>query len=578
MITNRFMTFLATLSAAAVLLSTPPDSRPALAQAASVCGNNITEPGEVCDGSNLNGYTCGSVAAGFTSGALNCRADCSGWDISQCSTGGHLTAASCSQQDVQAAISVAEDGDTVHVPAGTCTWDTAVTIGTVTSWTPLLFSSKNLTLMGAGIDQTIIIDHTGPGFGDEPLWVQCEAGKPFRITGLTFTGMQRRSSTEPAITIRGMCNNWRIDHVKFDLTDSTPGEQGRGIRTTGANFGLIDHNIFLNTYTGVTTANEGDLSWSLPLSLGTGAAVYIEDNQFLYSQTYQGDGANDAYEGSRYVLRYNELTNARIGHHCFDSGGYRSPHSFEIYNNEIEFTSRQSWYAIRFRGGTGVVYNNTLEGLYNLDSTLGIVNYRTCCCSWCTNVEPQTYGYPCEPYCTCQAPLHTNCSHWGRCDGSNPYDGNLDSSGYPCRDQVGRSTDVDGDGIQNQEPLYEWGNSAAGQDIDITVNDPWGCSGPSMTDHLKENRDFINDMVRPGYIPYPYPHPLSLLAAGAACQAGDINCDKSLDTADILLWIDVFLGRNLDQNVIDRADLNHDNSINALDLQETILLIHSPAQ
>jgi polygalacturonase len=37
---------------------------------------------------------------------------------------GVIHAASCSQEDVQAAIDAANDGDTVSVPAGTCTWTT----------------------------------------------------------------------------------------------------------------------------------------------------------------------------------------------------------------------------------------------------------------------------------------------------------------------------------------------------------------------------------------------------------------------------------------------------------------------
>ncbi len=476
-------------------------SQPTRAQQTPICGNNLTEPGEACDGTDLNAFTCSSVAAGFVSGTLSCKADCSGYDISQCIDGGHINAASCSQADVQAAIDAAKEGDTVHVPAGTCTWSTPVTIGEVIAWTPPTFESKNLIIQGAGIDQTIIMDQTGAGYNERPFWAQCQEGKPFRITGFTFTGMKKRSSTEPAIQIRGYCSNWRIDHSKFDLSQAEMGTQGRGILTSGLNYGLIDHNIFLNALQGVAVGHDGDASWQQPLSLGTGDAVYIEDNLFDYGEDFHGDGANDAYNGARYVMRYNSITNARIGHHGFDSGGYRSPHSLQIYSNTITFTDPQSWYPMRFRGGTGVVFNNTWIGDYNPNLVIGVVNYRTCCCNWCTNVEPDAYGYPCDPYCACASPLHTSCLHFGRCDGNNPLDGNLDPSGYPCKDQVGRSTDTDGDGIQDQEPLYEWNNTVQSQDADVSVNDPWSCTSPAMDDHLKEGRDFINDTPRPDYVP-----------------------------------------------------------------------------
>ncbi len=47
-----------------------------------VCGNNIIDEGEVCDGSDLDGETCGTQ--GFYSGSLSCLADCSGFDTSGC--------------------------------------------------------------------------------------------------------------------------------------------------------------------------------------------------------------------------------------------------------------------------------------------------------------------------------------------------------------------------------------------------------------------------------------------------------------------------------------------------------------
>ena len=52
-----------------------------------ICGNGLIEAGETCDASNMNGQTCASVAgAGFT-GNLLCKSDCSGFDISGCTKG-----------------------------------------------------------------------------------------------------------------------------------------------------------------------------------------------------------------------------------------------------------------------------------------------------------------------------------------------------------------------------------------------------------------------------------------------------------------------------------------------------------
>src|SRR5262249_20530490 len=50
---------------------------------AIVCGNDLTDPGETCDGTDLNGQDCRSL--GFDSGALSCLVDCSAFDTSGCS-------------------------------------------------------------------------------------------------------------------------------------------------------------------------------------------------------------------------------------------------------------------------------------------------------------------------------------------------------------------------------------------------------------------------------------------------------------------------------------------------------------
>ena len=83
------------------------------------------------------------------------------------------------------------------------------------------------------------------------------------------------------------------------------------------------------------------------------------------------------------------------------------------------------------------------------------------------------------------------------------------TNGYPCRDQIGRSTDeflwTDATPYppQAHEPAYAWNNKHGENDVTFALHN---CAlGRS---HLKSGRDYFNNVQKPGYIPYKYPHPL----------------------------------------------------------------------
>ena len=114
-----------------------------------------------------------------------------------------ISANSCSYADVNTALDNAANGDTVLVPAGTCTWtqsmdfDLAITNG----------RNKYLTLRGAGIDQTIIIDGVSkapyPNIAYLLRWTTVNGGLT-RITGFTFRGGSSVDSyNQGMIYIRG---------------------------------------------------------------------------------------------------------------------------------------------------------------------------------------------------------------------------------------------------------------------------------------------------------------------------------------------------------------------------------------
>jgi hypothetical protein len=170
--------------------------------------------------------------------------------------------------------------------------------------------------------------------------------------------------------------------------------------------------------------------------------------------------------------------------HGLQNAGQRGTFSYELYENIFTTADnpRTNWVAFYTRGGTGVIFNNAVinaEGNpYN--DLAAIQDNRSC---------------------------HYASTHWGPCDGTSLCDGNTPGmSGYPCRDQVGRSTDFSDTEVHPQalEPLYAWNNTYDGNPVTIQSRDICTLS----LEHVVEGRDFING-VRPGYTPYVYPHPLT---------------------------------------------------------------------
>jgi hypothetical protein len=76
---------------------------------AQICGNNIREGTEVCDGSDLGGETCESQ--GFDGGTLGCNSNCDGFDTSGCYTNGCSDTDGGYNVEVQGTVSGSSNGN-----------------------------------------------------------------------------------------------------------------------------------------------------------------------------------------------------------------------------------------------------------------------------------------------------------------------------------------------------------------------------------------------------------------------------------------------------------------------------------
>jgi hypothetical protein len=432
----------------------------------------------------------------------------------------HQTAASTSQSAVQTAVNNASNGQTICVPAGSGTWTSSVEI------------DGGKTLQGAGIGVTnITCNGTGQCIG-----LDGNSAQVTRLTAFTFT--MGVAISYGAIQVGGCAGTgcqqngpaFRIDHIRL-VNNSASG--GRGIYVNWV-AGLIDHVTFdqLNTngsnqmltIEGSSVNSDGGFTpWTQATSLGTNKAVYVEDSSWTCNNS--NEDAIDVYTGGRWVARYNTFRSCTIGTHGTDSGNNRSTFSAEVYNNTWTTTSNRS---IGFRGGTGVVYNNSASG----GGSIGMWNYRSCprdgsdTSGWGTcNGTNYAIGST-DPNAQASRTVHTTtgaasssnvlfcsgdrdlvCTSTATCSAAGAgtcttfFDG-TGTSGYPCRDQVGR-----GHG-QSLEPVYIWNNTNMGA---FVSNGPATCSPSTLISSsiIVQNRDYYEgSTAKPGYTAYTYPHPL----------------------------------------------------------------------
>lgn len=417
-----------------------------------------------------------------------------------------ITAGSCSSSAVQAAINSASSGDIVVVPTGDCTWTSTVTI-----------TNKRLTLKGAGIGSTNITDQ---GSGGAALDVGGASATNFvDISGFTFIKGINHSGGIIQISGQLFSVGFRFHHNR--ILQASSGSRGIYIYEV---YGLIDHNTIDVTATsgsiqsisidGSSVGTDGGYTpWQQPLTLGTDKAVYVEDNVITYNTSNTGtEDALDAYSGARFVVRYNKINNISMGHHGTDSGGNRSPVSFEVYNNIWVNNSSTKIRGWTVRGGTGVFFNNTYSGTISSGwYEITLLLYRACSTnvsSWqlCNGTKWSigSTDFSTNESRTCSTTgsvkfLSSN-SDQVSISGTRYFDGS-GTGGYPCRDQPGI-----GPG-QVSAPIYAWNNTGVGIGP-YDMGDPGNCNGLGIAHYIALNRDYFQNTARPGYTPYVYPHPL----------------------------------------------------------------------
>lgn len=303
-------------------------------------------------------------------------------------------APSCQNIDVQNTVNLGGDGDTVMVPGGFAIYTNSVI------W------RKNVSVIAAGTNQTIIVDEINRNNNTTAVLLPVvTTNSNVRISGFAFQGSTNAAfqgnPDTGIIQINGTCFGLRIDSCSFSNNFN------KGVFINGWNYGVIDHCSFvLNFKLAIQVIFAfykggdvyGDSSWADAPMLGSQSVICIEDCFFNdFNSSASSANALDTFMGGRVVVRHCTFLNTAPATHGLDtSGRYRSFRTLEVYNCTLTGTNLGCVSAGSFRGGTGLWYSNAYTGAAWCSGGMGAVDYRA----------------------------YYAAAHWGSANGFNVWDSN----------------------------------------------------------------------------------------------------------------------------------------------------------
>jgi hypothetical protein len=396
-----------------------------------------------------------------------------------------IAAASCAEADVQTAVDSAEAGDTVLIPAGTCSWTTALV------WT----APANVTLAGSGSavqgggDTTVITDNYASG---NPLMnITVASTGTFRLAGLTVQGGSGSLKESGIIKINGP-GTVRLDHLHVDMTSYSPHVVSKMLWIGGGIRGVV-HNSIFDQY-GLTwmhivngTDANGDIEWSTATAFGTNDFFFIEDNEIngtTGGATYDS-ALTDCVSGGKFVARFNTMVASVIsqthptGHSPGDDRGCRA---HEAYANLVTspLTANPNFAMDYNNSGAGLTWGNSIDQVYKNIFYFNNCRTDSVICSYGQNTPPAGWGY-----CNGTSVWDTNGSPNVCIDQPGRGQGDLLVGSYLTSNRLNDATGTQTWPNQALEPIYEWSTTG-----DIVAG--WGGNWVSnlVPTMIAANRDY----------------------------------------------------------------------------------------
>ncbi len=463
-----------------------------------------------------------------------------------------INAASCSQADVQAAIDSASGGDTVNVPAGSCTWSNRLVI------------TKGIKLIGAGdgvtySNGTVITCTYSSGHieGSDGYAVVYSPDQSDRVAGFRLSGFEFDfSGLSEGIGIwNELANQWNnpVTNVRVDHNILKDGRQ-EWMVIGGVVYGVADNNIIDHTTgggssDGIDHMGLGDGAWQhMSYEFGTSETWFWEDNTFKSTSGYLGDNW-DCTNGARYVARYNTIqeTGDAGAMPAFNfhgnTGSVNSCMGMEIYRNSIT-AGTSNHYITTQRGGKAVAFDNSVSS-HASDYISYVADYGASCngqgCDTLTaypvsqvSGEPQhpsdsyywnnevhgSVSYDYKIYCVLGY-SGPGCTGADVCCPSYPPYRNVPQEGLDVWFQHPTFDGTAGVGVGTKAQMDAITTCTEGVGYWVTDEGDWNSESPGPDGQLYRCGSSNNWVLY--YTPYTYPHPLREDGTGPVCGASDNN-------------------------------------------------------
>jgi hypothetical protein len=430
-----------------------------------------------------------------------------------------IDANSCSYSEVSSKVSSASWGDTVMVPAGTCTWGSTLTL------------TKGISLIGAGVGNTVITASSGSLISYTPDSTTRSGDYLFEFRGFTVDGNEasgqlldfnKHSATTPA--------RIKIGDNRFQDHGSSP-----VIQTSGQYRGVIYNNVFDRV--GIVIEPQGGNSpeeWeSLSFSYGSADNLYFEDNEIKCSTSDSTDFPwwNEGGHAGRIAIRYNDFDDTRCtgpdeGFDIHGSqhwpGGQYGNMIFEFYGNTVSFHNGYRY--INHRGSWGIFFNNIGSGTGNIQ----VNQYSDGCdeavlgsdggvASFSSEIQNTYFWNNMDGGSNERAVGNSGC---GIAENSEYWNYNSGCTASSCSSGIGTGT---------SPPT---GSCTAGVGYWV-ASTPTATTNPSVIQNGVFYKCTSTNNWQPYFTPYTYPHPLRAGAPSTECSDGaDNDGDGATDLAD----------------------------------------------